>query len=50
MAKSDQKLNKIVFEQLKGLKDLEIDFTEKPLVAIMGPNGTGKSTILHAIA
>lgn len=50
MAKSQQKLNKVVFKKLKGLVDLEIDFTEKPLVAILGPNGIGKSTILHALA
>ncbi len=50
MAKSEQILKRIYFEQLKGLRNLEIDFTEKPLVAIMGPNGAGKSTILHAIA
>lgn len=46
----EQKLKKIHIENLKGLKDLEIDFTEKPLVAILGPNGSGKSTILHALA
>ena len=50
MAKSQQVLKKIKIENLKGLIDLEIDFTEKPLVAILGPNGIGKSTILHAIA
>lgn len=47
---SQQKLKKIKIENLKGLIDVEIDFTEKPLVAILGPNGVGKSTILHAIA
>lgn len=50
MAKSQQVLTKIKFDNLKGLIDLEIDFTEKPLVAILGPNGIGKSTILHAVA
>lgn len=50
MAKSQQVLKKIKIDNLKGLIDLEIDFTEKPLVAILGPNGIGKSTILHAIA
>lgn len=50
MAKSQQKLNKVVFKKLKGLVALEIDFTAKPLVAILGPNGIGKSTILHALA
>lgn len=50
MPKSQQVLKKIKINQLKGLVDLEIDFTEKPLTAIFGPNGIGKSTILHALA
>ena len=50
MPKSQQVLKKIEIQQLKGLVDLEIDFTEKPLTAIFGPNGIGKSTILHALA
>lgn len=50
MPKSQQVLRNIHFENLKGLIDLEIDFTEKPLVAILGPNGIGKSTILHAVS
>lgn len=50
MAKSQQVLKRIQIENLKGIIQLEIDFTEKPLVAILGPNGIGKSTILHAIA
>ena len=49
MAKSQQKLNKVVFKKLKGLVALEIDFTAKPLVAILGPNGIGKSTILQLL-
>jgi predicted ATPase len=47
---SEQILKQVHFHQLKGLTDLSIDFTEKPLTAILGPNGIGKSTILHAIA
>ncbi|HVU54333.1 MAG TPA: AAA family ATPase, partial [Puia sp.] len=50
MPLSQQVLKKIHFHQLKNLIDLEIDFNEKPLTAILGPNGVGKSTILHAIA
>lgn len=50
MAKSQQILKRIQIDNLKGLIDVEIDFTEKPLVAILGPNGIGKSTILHAVA
>lgn len=49
MPKSQQVLKRIEILQLKGLKDLTIDFTEKPLTGIMGPNGVGKSTILHAV-
>lgn len=37
--------------KLKGVSKLdEIRFDEKPLTAILGPNGCGKSTILHALA
>ena len=36
-------------EKLKGLKNLDISF-EKKLTAIMGVNGVGKSTVLHALA
>lgn len=50
MPKSQQVLKRIHIDNLKGLVDLDIDFTEKPLVAILGPNGIGKSTILHSIA
>lgn len=35
---------------LKGLKNIRIDFKPSGLTAIMGPNGVGKSTILHALA
>ncbi len=50
MAKSQQVLKRIHIDNLKGLVNLDIDFTEKPLIAILGPNGIGKSTILHSIA
>lgn len=43
------KITKILIKKLKGLYDLEIDF-DKPLTAIMGVNGIGKSTVLHALA
>lgn len=36
-------------EKLKGLKKLDISF-KKNLTAIMGVNGAGKSTVLHALA
>lgn len=43
------KLKKISIEKLKGINNLELEF-EKDLTAIMGVNGVGKSTILHALA
>ena len=45
-----QTIEKISFTQLKGLHNVEITFTDKPLTAIFGVNGCGKSTILHALA
>lgn len=50
MAKSQQILKRIKIKKLKGLRNVEIDLSEKPLIAIMGANGSGKSTILHALA
>lgn len=50
MPKSQQVLKKIKIQKLKNLTDLTLDFTEQPLTAILGPNGVGKSTILHAIS
>ena len=42
-------LRSIYFENLKGLKDIELKFN-KTLTAIMGVNGSGKTTVLHALA
>ncbi len=42
-------LKEMHVKNLKGLKDLTIKF-EKNLTAVMGVNGSGKSTILHALA
>ena len=42
-------LKSIHIDNLKGIKNLDISF-EKNLTAIMGVNGAGKSTILHALA
>lgn len=50
MATSQQKLKSLYIEQLKNLKDFEIDFDGNQLTAILGPNCSGKSTILHALA
>lgn len=45
-----QTIEKIVIDQLKGLHNVEISFAGKPITAIFGVNGCGKSTILHALA
>lgn len=51
MAVSQQVIRSLSIEKLKGIELLdEIRFDDKPLTAIMGPNGCGKSTILHALA
>ena len=51
MAISQQITHSIRVKKLKGILSLdEIRFDEKPLTAILGPNGCGKSTILHALA
>lgn len=42
-------LMSIYFKNLKGLKDVKFVF-EKPLTAIMGVNGSGKTTVIHALA
>lgn len=39
----------LYIKELKGIFDCTIDF-DGPLVAIMGVNGIGKSTVLHALA
>lgn len=44
-----QKLKRIHVDNLKGIKGLDILFN-KNLTAIMGVNGAGKSTIIHALA
>ena len=43
------KLMSVFFKNLKGLKDAQVVF-EKPLTAIMGVNGSGKTTVIHALA
>lgn len=49
MSYQQQKIKEIHFKQLKNLKDVHISL-EQPLTALMGTNGSGKSTILHALA
>ncbi len=51
MAYTQHVAHRLEIHRLKGLINLdEIRFDEKPLTAILGPNGCGKSTILHALA
>lgn len=42
-------IQSVYFKNLKGLRDVKIEF-EKPLTAIMGVNGAGKTTVIHALA
>ncbi|MBQ4283705.1 MAG: DNA cytosine methyltransferase [Lachnospira sp.] len=44
-----QRITNIHIDELKGLRNLDIPIN-KNLTAIMGVNGSGKSTILHALA
>lgn len=50
MAVSQQVIHSMKVQNLKNLIDLEISFEPSPVTAILGPNGNGKSTILHALA
>ena len=47
---SQQKINSLYIKELKCLKDVDISFEDKAVTAILGPNGHGKSTILHALS
>jgi AAA15 family ATPase/GTPase len=47
---SQQRLHKLEIEKLKSIKKLHISFEPKNITGILGPNGYGKSTILHALA
>lgn len=47
---SQQRLHELEIVQLKNIKDLLISFESKNITAILGPNGYGKSTIIHALA
>lgn len=42
-------LKSVFFKELKGLKEINIEFS-KTLTAIMGVNGSGKTTVIHALA
>ena len=43
------RIRKVFFKKLKGLNDVEISFSDT-LTAIMGVNGSGKTTVIHALA
>jgi AAA15 family ATPase/GTPase len=47
---SQQRVHALKITKLKCLNNLEISFEDKSVTAILGPNGNGKSTILHALA
>ncbi|MEP6488601.1 AAA family ATPase [Microcoleus vaginatus GB2-A3] len=47
---SQQRLHKLEIEKIKNIRDLCISFDTKNVTAILGPNGYGKSTILHVLA
>lgn len=43
------KLKSVFFKKLKGLNNVNIEFSDT-LTAIMGVNGSGKTTVIHALA
>jgi len=47
---TNQKIIAIKINKLKGIKELPISFEGHNVTALLGPNGNGKSTILHALA
>lgn len=51
MPHDQMRLRSVHYTKLKGLNNLDITFpTDKRLHALMGPNGCGKSTVLHSLA
>lgn len=47
---SQQRLHALEVTKLKNVKNFHISFEDKNITGILGPNGYGKSTILHALA
>lgn len=47
---TQQKIHSIDVALLKNLKDISLSFIDTPLTALMGTNGCGKTTVLHALA
>ncbi|MBD2004109.1 MULTISPECIES: AAA family ATPase [Cyanophyceae] len=45
-----QILHQIDIKKIKNISNVSIDFEGSPLISLMGVNGSGKSTILHALA
>lgn len=50
MKATQQKLHSLTVANLKNINSLDISFEPYNVTAILGPNGCGKSTILHALA
>jgi len=44
------KLKKLIAKDFRSLKDLEINFPDENVIAIIGNNGSGKTAVLDAIA
>lgn len=47
---TQQRLLRLNVAQLKNLRDLDLDFGSRNVIAIMGANCCGKTTVLHALA
>lgn len=47
---AQQKIISLYIKKLKNIRELSMDFSNKNLTAILGPNGCGKSTLIHALA
>jgi Fe-S cluster assembly ATPase SufC len=47
---TQQKIHSIKISSLKNIVDLTMSFDGSPVTVVLGPNGNGKSTVLHALA